>query len=80
MSSKNSHQLAVQIAVLLCFVMGGIGWACGLEPATCASRAALGAAAAYGLIRLAGKLVVKVLVGALVEDQIRRKQLKEQKG
>jgi len=74
------NQVAVQAGVLLFFVIGVVGWCCGLQPETCASRAVAGAAAVYVVVRVAGKLVVQVLVAALVEDQLRRKQSKEHRG
>jgi hypothetical protein len=80
MMQRRVNQVAVQAGVLLFFVMAVVGWCCGLQPETCASRALAGAAAVYFVVKLAGKLVIQVLVGALVEDQIRRKQSKEQRG
>lgn len=80
MMQKRVNQIAVQAGVLLFFIMAVVGWCCGSQPETCASRALAGAAAVYFVVRLAGKLVVQVLVGALVEDQIRRKQSREQRG
>lgn len=80
MMHKPVNRIAVQSAVPLFFVISVLGWFCGLEPAVCAERAALAALAAFVVIKLAGKMVMKVLVGALVEDQVRRKQSGQSKG
>jgi hypothetical protein len=66
--------VAVQMAVLLFFVMGIVGWLSGLSPETITGRALGGALAIYVLIRTAGKLVVRLLLRALVNEQIRRRQ------
>ena len=78
MYQKKIKQIAIQAAVLLFFVMAVVGWACGLSPGTCSSRALLGACAGYVLVRSAGQLVVRVLISALVDDQLRRYQNRNQ--
>lgn len=80
MLNQSIQRTAVRIAVLLFFVMAVVGWLSGLEPATCASRALMGAVVVFFTVRLAGKLVIRVLVGALVEDQVRRRQQQGKKG
>lgn len=77
---QSIKRIAIRIAVLLFFVMAIVGWTSGLEPATCASRALAGAVAVYFLIRLAGVLVIRVLIGALVDEQVRRRHPREPKG
>ena len=74
MYQKKIKRIAVQAAVLLFFVMAIVGWACGLSPGTCTTRALLGACAGYILVRTAGQLVIRVLISALVDDQLRRYQ------
>ena len=66
--------IAVQIAVLIFFVMALTGWVSGHPIATCAWRAFLGAAAIYCIVRFAARLVVKVLLSALVDEQVRQRQ------
>jgi hypothetical protein len=75
---KKIKRIAIQAAVLLFFVMAVVGWGCGLSPGTCSARALLGACAAYILVRTAGQLVIRVLISALVDDQIRRCQDRNQ--
>ena len=71
-------QIAIQSAVLLFFVMAVTAWIKGCSPATCAVRALTGAVATFYIVSIAGKLCVKVLVSALVEDQIQKRQNSEQ--
>ena len=75
---KNIKRFAIQMAVLLFFIMAAVGWGCGLSPGTCSARALLGACAAYLLVRTAGQLVVRVLISALVDAQIKRCQNENQ--
>lgn len=79
MFEKNIKRVAVQLAVLMFFVISIVAWASGLSPATSASRAMTAAVAVYILVRLAGKLVCSVLMRALVNEQIRRRQQSQQK-
>jgi len=75
---KKIKRIAVQAAVLVFFLMAGVGWACGLSPGVCSARALLGAGAGYVLVRFAGQLVVRVLISALVDEQLRRYQDRNQ--
>jgi len=75
---KQIKRIAIQAAVLLFFLMAGVGWACGLSPGACSARALLGAGAGYVLVRFAGQLVIRVLISALVDDQLRRYQDRNQ--
>ncbi len=78
MFQKKIKRIAVRAAVLLFFVMAGVGWACGLSPGTCSARALWGACACYVLVRFAGQLVIRVLIAALADDQLRRYQDRNQ--
>lgn len=78
MFQKKIKRIAVRAAVLLFFVMAGVGWVCGLSPETCTVRALLGACAVYILVQLAGQLVIRVLIAALVDDQLKRYQDRNQ--
>jgi hypothetical protein len=75
---KKIKRVAIHAAVLLFFVMAVVGWACGLSPGTCSARALLGACAGYVLVRSAGQLVIRVLISALVDDQLKRYQDRNQ--
>ncbi|MCE5186607.1 MAG: hypothetical protein LLF76_10830 [Planctomycetaceae bacterium] len=74
------NRIAIRMAVLLFFIMAVVGWACGLEPASCASRAIAGAAAIYVVIRIAGQMVVRILIGSLVDEQVRLRRAKKPQG
>jgi hypothetical protein len=75
---KKIKHIAVRAAVLLFFVMAIVGWAFGLSPGTCTTRALLGACVGYVVVRTAGQLVVRVLVSALVDNQLKRYQERNQ--
>jgi hypothetical protein len=79
MFEKDIKRIAVQLAVLMFFVVCFIAWASNLSPATTASRAAAVSIGVYILARIAGKLVFSVLMRALVNDQVRRRQQSKQK-
>ena len=59
-------QTAVTIAVMGFFVLAGVGWVAGLSPSDCAFKALLGAAALYVLTKLAGRMVVNIMVSTIV--------------
>lgn len=61
--------IAVRIAILFFFIMALVGWICGLPLGTCAVRSVLGAVAVYLVISIAGKLIVRVLISAFIEEQ-----------
>ena len=71
---KTLRTIAVQLAALLFFVMALTGWLYGHAPVVCAQRAFIGAAALYLLVRIAGNLAVRILVEAMAQDQMRRRQ------
>jgi hypothetical protein len=75
---KKIKQVAIQAAVLLFFVMAGVGWGCGLSPSVCSTRAFLGACAIYIFMRTAGQLVIRVLMSAFVDEQLKRYQDRNQ--
>jgi len=75
---KKIKRIAVWAAVLLFFIMAVIGWGCGLSPGVCSARALLGACVGYILVRTAGQLIIRVLISALVDEQIRRYQGRNQ--
>lgn len=78
MFEKDIKRLAVQMAVVLFFVMAIVGWFSGLTPETITFRALGGALAIYILVLTAGKLMVRVLIRALVNEQMRRHRKDEQ--
>ena len=78
MFETDIKRVAVQLAILLFFVMAIVGWFSGLTPETIASRSIGGAVAIYLLVRFAGTLVARVIMRALVNEQMRRHQQTEQ--
>jgi hypothetical protein len=60
------NKAAYILAILVFFAMAIIGVACGTSPFTCSLRALAGAAIAFLLVRVAGRIVVKILVDALM--------------
>ena len=48
--------------------LAGLCWACGLEAHVCAARAAAGGAMIAGIVLVAGNLVLRVIVDAMVKD------------
>lgn len=79
MFETNIKRVSVRLAVLMFFVMAFVGWMSGLSPATSGARALGGAVVIYIIVRLAGKLIVDVLMRALVNEHIRRHQQPESK-
>ena len=71
---KITRSIAIRLAVVLFFVMGLVGWMSGHEPAVCAWRAFVGAFIIYLTLRVAGNLVVRMLLEAMARQQVRRDQ------
>lgn len=63
---------AITIAVLGFFAMSAVGLECGVPVFPCAMRALAGAAGLYILAKLAGKVVLNIVVDAVVRDQSKR--------
>jgi hypothetical protein len=53
-------------AIIVFFGMAIIGSVCGTPPFTCGIRAIVGAAITYLLMRVAGRIIVAMLVDAIV--------------
>ena len=70
--------IAIQLAVLVFFAMAIAGCLCKCSPAVCAARALGGAVVMYWVVQLAGRLVIKILIDAMVDSHMRR-QKKENK-
>jgi len=73
---KATRAIAVRLSVLLFFIMALTGWLYGQEPVVCAWRAMIGATALYLVVRIAGNLVVRMLLEAMAQDQARRREQK----
>lgn len=64
----NVRRLAIMIGCLGTLVLAGVCWACGLESHVCAMRAAAGGAMLGTIVLVAGNLVLRVIVDAMVRD------------
>lgn len=69
---KTTRAIAIRLSVLLFFIMALTGWCCGHEPAVCTARAVIGAATLYLIVRIAGNLVVRMLIETMADEQARR--------
>lgn len=70
MFRKKIKQIAIRIAVLFFFVMAFVGWMSDLEIVTCSMRAVIGAFGVYFIVSVAGQLIARVLINAMIDDQI----------
>jgi len=70
----NVRTIAIRTAVIFFFVLSLLGWSSGLEPFTCCKKAVAGAVLAYIAAAVAVKIVNVVLINALVNKQMQRKQ------
>lgn len=64
--------LAVYLAVFVFFVMAVAGWLFGCSPAMCGSRALAGAVVMYAVVQISGRIVIRILLNAMVESQLRK--------
>ena len=65
-------RVAVSIAVAGFFVLAFVGWASGLPPEQCALKASLGAVVMFVLARIAGAVIVDLMVAAIVQNAAKR--------
>ncbi|MEJ5259685.1 MAG: hypothetical protein WHS88_05800 [Anaerohalosphaeraceae bacterium] len=69
---QNVKILAVYSAVFVFFLMAAAGWLFGCSPAVCASRALAGAVVMYAVVQFCGRMVIRILLDAIVESQLRK--------
>ena len=74
---KTIRNIAMRLSVLLFFIMALAGWLSGQEPIVCTQRALIGAATLYLAVRIAGNLIVRILIEAMAQDQARRRARKK---
>jgi hypothetical protein len=67
-------KISLQIAVFAFFVLAAVGWASGLSPGECSLRASAGAVCLYLVTRTAGRMAIRLLADAAVEDIRRNRQ------
>jgi len=70
---RTAKRIAAASAIALFFVMAIAGWLYGQDPAECAWRSMIGAAAIYLAVRVAGNLAIRILIEAMAQDQMRRR-------
>lgn len=70
---RTAKRIAAASAIVLFFVMALAGWLYGQEPAECAWRSVIGAAAIYLAVRIAGNLTIRIIIEAMAQDQMRRR-------
>ena len=58
-------RIAVMISVMFFFAVACIGWACGLTPFACGTKAAIAAIALYVVIRIAGGMAGNLFMRSL---------------
>ena len=64
----NVRRLAIMTGCVGALALAGVCWACGLESHVCAMRAAAGGAMLGGIVLVAGNLVLRIIVDAMVKD------------
>lgn len=69
---RSVRAVAIQLAVVVFFAMAVAGWVCGCSPGECGLRALGGAAVMYAVVQIAGRIVVKILLDAMVDSQMRK--------
>jgi len=66
------NRTALTIAVMAFFVLAIVAWAGGCTTFACAVRGLIGAAATYLIVRIAYKLLVRIIADAMVRSQLER--------
>ncbi|MFO8014485.1 MAG: hypothetical protein R6X20_14400 [Phycisphaerae bacterium] len=58
---------ATTAAVVTLFALAGVGAACGVPPMVCATRALVGAVAAYALATVVQRVVLRIMVDLMTD-------------
>ena len=74
---KNVQATAIQLAVLIFFAMAIASWFFGCSPGACAARAFGGAVVMYAVVKIAGRMVVKILIDAIADSQMKKQTSKD---
>ena len=59
-------------AIMAFFVMALVGWFSHGDPAVCAWRGVIGAIVMYAAVRIAGAMFIKILIDAMVRDEMKK--------
>ena len=73
----NRHANEDQAAIAVFFLMTLTGWFCGQEPSVCAWRGIAGAAAMYAVVRMAGAIIIGVLIDTMARTEAQKMQPRE---
>ncbi|MHC4294574.1 MAG: hypothetical protein ACYSTL_03220 [Planctomycetota bacterium] len=71
-------RLAIIISVMGFFAMAFVGWFCGLSTYGCAIKALMGAVILYVVVHLAGRWIVEIMVGAVIDNMQRQQQIRSE--
>lgn len=71
------RSIATTFAVPAFFIMAIVGWCSGLSPATCCSRAVIGAIITYIVFSWAAKGVMSIIINEIVESQLNKANQKD---
>ncbi len=69
---KTILRIARIAAIMAFFVMALAGWFCHGDPAVCAWRGIIGAIVMYTAVRIAGAMLVKIVIDAMVRDEMKK--------
>lgn len=69
--------IAWRCAISVFFLMTLTGWFCGQEPSVCAWRGIAGAVAMYAVVRMAGSIIIGVLIDAMARSEAQKMQPRE---
>ena len=72
------RMISIQLAVLIFFAMALTGWLWGCSPAVCGTRALGGAIVMYIVVQIAGRIVLKIIIDAIAESQVRKQANKDE--
>lgn len=63
------RNIAVSISVVSFFLLALVGWCSGLPVFVCSMRALAGAAVLYVIVKVAGRLILAVMVDAVIKSR-----------
>jgi hypothetical protein len=66
--------IAWRCAIAVFFVMTLTGWFCGQDPGVCTWRGIAGAVAMYAVVRIAGAIIINVLIDAMARSEAQKMQ------
>jgi hypothetical protein len=69
---KTIQRIARIAAIMAFFVMALAGWFSHGDPAVCAWRSIIGAIVMYTAVRIAGAMLVKIVIDAMVRDEMKK--------